>query len=179
MDPLAGKVTPFQRIWHRWRSLRNVPFRKKFFIGYDLNGNTYWEFFLENINANQRLRRIIHYRDNRKHFEKQEIPTQWMQWLRYTRTRHPTLTELLADVQRQQAMKILAKQADERWTNGSNMPLNNNNPSISDNLNQLTNQYQIKSSSTNNTDRLKNVRFAEKKKANDNPIESAFIKPRR
>lgn len=40
--------------------MRNVPFRTKFFVGYDLDGNTYWEF--KNHNDPYKLRRIVEYR---------------------------------------------------------------------------------------------------------------------
>jgi hypothetical protein len=59
-DPLRGKVSPLKQWWHKWQAARNVPFRKKFFVGYDLDGNTYWEF--KNHNDPYRMRRIVEYR---------------------------------------------------------------------------------------------------------------------
>jgi len=44
-----------------------------------------------------------------------KIPPQWHQWLRYTRHDPPTIEELSQDVARQERLKILARQADERW----------------------------------------------------------------
>ena len=44
-----------------------------------------------------------------------DIPPQWHQWLRYTRPTAPSLQELQHDLIRQQQLKRLATQADERW----------------------------------------------------------------
>lgn len=114
MDYLKGKVTPFQKIWHQWKSLKNVPLRKKWFVGYDLDGNTYWEFSNYN-NPQGKLRRIVEYREKKGNFTDYKLPPMWLQWLRHTRPERPTLQNLLAEQQRQQAMKILAQRADERW----------------------------------------------------------------
>ncbi|KAM3069632.1 hypothetical protein ACMFMG_010350 [Clarireedia jacksonii] len=43
------------------------------------------------------------------------ISPQWHQWLRYTRADAPSLQELESDLQRQARLKVLARQADERW----------------------------------------------------------------
>jgi NADH dehydrogenase [ubiquinone] 1 alpha subcomplex assembly factor 2 len=43
------------------------------------------------------------------------ISPQWHQWLRYTRPDAPSLQELQGDVLRQERLKILAREADERW----------------------------------------------------------------
>lgn len=115
MDPLKNKYTPLQRLIHQWKSRRDIPFRKKFFVGYDLHGNTYWEF---TVDGNmQRLRRKSE--PYKPHLFKADyfatIPPQWLQWLRRTRQNSPTLEELINDQVRQQKMKILAQQADEKW----------------------------------------------------------------
>lgn len=115
MDPLKNKYTYFQRLKHQFQARRDIPFRKKFFIGYDLNGNTYWEF---TIDGNmQRLRRKMDpYKPllfKADYFA--TVPPQWLQWLRRTRNVGPTLEELINDQVRQAKLKVLAKQADERW----------------------------------------------------------------
>lgn len=115
MDPLKNKYTYLQRLSHQFQRRRDIPFRKKFFVGYDLAGNTYWEF---TIDGNmQRLRRKL------EPFEKKlfkvdyfkDVPPQWLQWLRRTREHAPTLEELINDQVRQQKIKVLAAQADEKW----------------------------------------------------------------
>ena len=115
MDPLKNKYTPLQRLIHQWKARRDIPFRKKFFIGYDLHGNTYWEF---TVDGNmQRLRRKSEpYKPQlfkADYFS--TIPPQWLQWLRRTRQQAPSLEELINDQVRQQRMRILAQQADEKW----------------------------------------------------------------
>ncbi|ODV78631.1 uncharacterized protein CANTADRAFT_53324 [Suhomyces tanzawaensis NRRL Y-17324] len=116
MDPLKNKYTYFQRLRHQWQRRRDIPFRKKFFVGYDLHGNTYWEF---TIDGNmQRLRRKLEpYKTllfQADYFG--TVPPQWLQWLRRTRNTPPTLEELINDQIRQQKIKILAQNADEKWT---------------------------------------------------------------
>lgn len=95
--------------WRQWffyyKSWRNVPFRKRFFVGYDLLGNTYWEFKLQS--SDSKLRRkmqpgkrqafILDYFD--------QIPVQWHQWLRYTRPDPPSLQELILDQHRLLTLK--------------------------------------------------------------------------
>jgi NADH dehydrogenase [ubiquinone] 1 alpha subcomplex assembly factor 2 len=115
MDPLKGKYTPWQRLIHRWKARRDIPFRKQFFVGYDLHGNTYWEFTTDG--NMQRLRRKLEpYRQEL--FEADyfsTIPPQWLQWLRRTRDDVPTLDELVLEEVRQKRIKLLAQQADAKW----------------------------------------------------------------
>jgi NADH dehydrogenase [ubiquinone] 1 alpha subcomplex assembly factor 2 len=115
MDPLKGKYTPWQRLIHRWKARRDIPFRKQFFVGYDLHGNTYWEF---TIDGNmQRLRRKLEpYK--KELFEADyfaTVPPPWLQWLRRTRDNVPTLDELVLEEARQKKIKLLAHQADIKW----------------------------------------------------------------
>lgn len=115
MDPLKGKYTYFQRLLHKFKARRDIPFRRKFFMGYDLFGNTYWEF---TIDGNmQRLRRKLEpYQEQLfKADYFRTVPPQWLLWLRRTRIDPPTLEELINDQVRQQRIKILAQQADEKW----------------------------------------------------------------
>lgn len=113
MEHIKGKVTPFRQAYLRWCALRNVPFRKKFFVGYDLDGNTYWEFYNENNPL--RPRRIVEYRETLGNWVDYKMPPQWMQWLRFTRPHYPTLEELHADKVRQEVLKLKVKAAEERW----------------------------------------------------------------
>lgn len=116
MDPLKGKYTYWQRLIHQWKARKDIPFRKKFFVGYDLHGNTYWEF---TIDGNmQRLRRKLEpYQPllfKVDYFA--TVPPQWLQWLRRSRNDAPSLEELINDQVRQQKIKLLAQQADANWT---------------------------------------------------------------
>lgn len=116
MDPLAHKYTYFQRLWHRWQARRDIPFRRKFFVGYDLSGNTYWEFTIDGNrnNLRRKLEPYIKLPFEVDHYH--TVPPQWHQWLRRTRPNAPTIQELINDQLRQERIKILAKQADQKWT---------------------------------------------------------------
>ncbi|KAJ9495168.1 hypothetical protein LTR99_001867 [Exophiala xenobiotica] len=98
-------------LWVRWKMLR-LPWRKKFLVGQDLVGNTYWEF-RDALNHN-RWRRMVRANRTVSHADVQISP-QWHQWLRQTRYDPPSLQEQAADVQRQAALKHNARLADERW----------------------------------------------------------------
>ncbi|KAH7038267.1 uncharacterized protein B0I36DRAFT_315915 [Microdochium trichocladiopsis] len=114
--------------WYQWKSLR-LPWRKKFLVGLDLRGNTYWEFRLRHgdppprITSSQtaddytaqRFRRIVHPPSRSVHLSDVQIPPAWHQWLRYSRHEIPTLDEQRADVARQDRIRVLAAQADQRW----------------------------------------------------------------
>ncbi|KAH0274182.1 hypothetical protein KCU84_g19818, partial [Aureobasidium melanogenum] len=47
-----------KQAWYKWKSLR-LPWRRKWLVGADLSGNTFWEF-KDAINAG-RMRRIVQY----------------------------------------------------------------------------------------------------------------------
>ncbi|KAG7665851.1 uncharacterized protein J8A68_000677 [[Candida] subhashii] len=114
-NPMNTKYTAWKQMVHRWQARRDIPFRKRFFVGYDLHGNTYWEF--TNDGNMQRLRRKLE--PFKPEFYEADyfksIPPQWLQWLRRTRNTPPSLQELVDDQVRQSRIKILAKQSDERW----------------------------------------------------------------
>jgi len=84
--------------------------------GLDLHGNTYWEFRLSGSSGpDGRWRRIVQYPAKTHHGDVAVSPA-WHQWLRNTRKESPSLDEQAADVARQERMKVLAAQADARWT---------------------------------------------------------------
>ncbi|OQV02305.1 hypothetical protein CLAIMM_07524 [Cladophialophora immunda] len=101
-------------LWLRWKMLR-LPWRKRFLVGQDLYGNTFWEF-KDALNHN-RWRRIVkgRRRATLSSLSDVQISPQWHQWLRQTRNDPPTLQEQAADMQRQAQLKINARLADERW----------------------------------------------------------------
>ncbi|OAA38037.1 NADH:ubiquinone oxidoreductase, 17.2kDa subunit [Metarhizium rileyi] len=112
------RIGPIAQTWYKWKALR-LPWRKRFFIGYDLQGNTYWEFRLAKPSpgtapSDSRWRRIVHY-PRSTHLSQVAVSPPWHQWLRHMRRDPPSLDEQKSDVARQQKMKYLAAEADARW----------------------------------------------------------------
>jgi NADH dehydrogenase [ubiquinone] 1 alpha subcomplex assembly factor 2 len=103
---------PLKQAWYAWKALR-LPWRKRFLIGHDLHGNTFWEFRLTN-DPNERWRRIVKY-PRSTHYSHVKVSPQWHQWLRHTRSDPPALDEQQGDLVRQARMKRLAAEADARW----------------------------------------------------------------
>lgn len=84
-------------------------------MGYDLYGNTYWEFTIDG-NMTRLRRKLEPFKEEIFKVDYfKTIPPQWLQWLRRTRFDAPSLDELVLDQLRQQRLKILAQQADEKW----------------------------------------------------------------
>ncbi|QPH01826.1 hypothetical protein C2857_006029 [Epichloe festucae Fl1] len=110
MPPTAA-IGPLARTYYKWKALR-LPWRKRFFVGYDLQGNTFWEFKL--TSAETRFRRIVNY-PRSTHYSQVQVSPLWHQWLRHMRAEPPSLEEQSGDVVRQQRMKHLAAEADARW----------------------------------------------------------------
>ncbi|PHH68592.1 hypothetical protein CDD80_7407 [Ophiocordyceps camponoti-rufipedis] len=115
-------MNPLARAWFAWKALR-LPWRKRFLAGYDLSGNTYWEFRLtsrgppskdQESPSGERWRRIVQYPASTYHSEVKVSPL-WHQWLRHQRSDPPSLAEQSHDVVRQQRIKLLAAEADKRW----------------------------------------------------------------
>ncbi|KAF2110725.1 hypothetical protein BDV96DRAFT_198910 [Lophiotrema nucula] len=100
-----------RRLWLQWKTLQ-LPWRKQWLAGFDLEGNTYWEF--KDVVHALRNRRIVKYARWTHHGDV-NVPPQWMQWLRHTRFEPPSINEQRADVFRREQMKVLAAEADARW----------------------------------------------------------------
>ncbi|ONH65909.1 NADH-ubiquinone oxidoreductase assembly factor N7BML [Cyberlindnera fabianii] len=183
MDPLQGKITPLRRLWLQWKSLRKVPFRRQWFVGYDLEGNMYWEFKVE---SHGRLRRRVEYLDKREtlaEYSMKKVHPRWSSWLTFTRPDPPSLTELIADLQRQEVMKILAERADERWRNES--VLTDNNRILHDKIIAARTITERGSKETSNKAETKEAqkldppqRFTQQA-SHESPIESATVESRR
>ncbi|KAJ6446417.1 NADH dehydrogenase [ubiquinone] 1 alpha subcomplex assembly factor 2 [Purpureocillium lavendulum] len=118
------RIGPIAQAWYKWKALR-LPWRKRFFVGYDLHGNTYWEFRLTTRGdtahdvgtaaaGSERWRRIVHY-PRSTHYSDVRVSPLWHQWLRHTRPDAPSLAEQRDDVARQRRVKVLAAEADARW----------------------------------------------------------------
>lgn len=116
MENIASKHSAWKRLVHKFQARRDIPFRKKFFVGYDLHGNTYWEFTPDGnmLRLRRKLEPVRESIFKSDYFD--TVPPQWLQWLRRTRERAPTLQELVEDQVRQQRVKVLAQQADVKWT---------------------------------------------------------------
>lgn len=115
MDIIRRKYSPWKILQHKWQARRDIPFRRKFFVGYDLYGNTYWEF-TEDKNMSRLRRKMQPLRQELFEVDYfKTVPPQWLQWLRRTRDKVPTLEELIQDQMRQERMKMLAASADEKW----------------------------------------------------------------
>ncbi|KAF3006519.1 hypothetical protein E8E13_005213 [Curvularia kusanoi] len=108
---MAKAPGPIKRAWYEWKMLR-FPWRKRWLVGFDLQGNTFWEF--KDALHSMRNRRIAKY-SRSTHYGDVNISPGWMQWLRHTRFEPPTIQEQQAEVQRQANIKLLAARADERW----------------------------------------------------------------
>ncbi|RDA83490.1 hypothetical protein CP532_7056 [Ophiocordyceps camponoti-leonardi (nom. inval.)] len=116
----SSSVGLLSRAWFAWKSLR-LPWRKRFLAGYDLFGNTYWEFRLtsrgppsKDAVRGEPWRRIVTYPRSTAYSDVKVSPP-WHQWLRHLRRDPPSLAEQRQDVFRQQQVKQLAAEADARW----------------------------------------------------------------
>ncbi|KAI0179915.1 hypothetical protein GGR52DRAFT_218994 [Hypoxylon sp. FL1284] len=113
----AKRIGPIRQAWYQWKALR-LPWRKRFLVGLDLQGNTYWEFRLTRgdpeSSPDARFRRIVQY-PRSTHYSEIKVPPQWHQWLRYQRRAAPSLAEQAEDLSRQDRIKVLAAEADARW----------------------------------------------------------------
>ncbi|CAO2655506.1 Nn.00g043090.m01.CDS01 [Neocucurbitaria sp. VM-36] len=108
---MAAGPGPIRKAWYQWKMMR-FPWRKKWLVGFDLQGNTFWEF-KDALHA-LRNRRIAKY-SRKTHYGDVNVSPSWMQWLRHTRYDPPTVAEQQQDLIRQERMKMLAAQADARW----------------------------------------------------------------
>ncbi|KAJ5020632.1 hypothetical protein J3E73DRAFT_360222 [Bipolaris maydis] len=78
---MAGAPGPIRRAWYQWK-MQRFPWRKKWLVGFDLHGNTFWEF--KDALHSLRNRRIAKY-SRSTHYGDVQISPSWMQWLRHTR----------------------------------------------------------------------------------------------
>ncbi|PTB67460.1 hypothetical protein BBK36DRAFT_1116397 [Trichoderma citrinoviride] len=111
----SKQIGPFAQAWYKWKALR-LPWRRRFFIGFDLQGNTFWEFRHHRgaSDSGERWRRIVSY-PRSTHLSSVKVSPQWHQWLRHARREPPSLDEQRAEAVRQERIKLLAAQADARW----------------------------------------------------------------
>ncbi|KAI1272042.1 hypothetical protein F5Y07DRAFT_322856 [Xylaria sp. FL0933] len=115
---MSSKPTtnPILKVWYQWKSLR-LPWRKRFFVGRDIQGNTYYELRQprgDDAPETAPYRRLVHYPRSTPYSEV-KVPPAWHQWLRHQRVEAPTMAEQVAELQRQARIKLLAAEADARW----------------------------------------------------------------
>lgn len=191
MDNIAKKYPVWKRVLHKFQARRDIPFRRRFFVGYDLHGNTYWEFTPDGnmLRLRRKLEPFQEILFKADYFH--TIPPQWLQWLRRTREAPPTLQELIDDQLRQQKIKILAQQADQRWIMEKQRLEHENNIKLQAELDRVeaenaafeaensANMAAQKAEEANAQRENTSDPWAEAaKSAGENPIESATIKPR-
>ncbi|KAI5842246.1 hypothetical protein BZA05DRAFT_380075 [Tricharina praecox] len=106
--------TPLKKLWYTWRSHR-FPWRKTYFIGMDLSGNTFWEY--RDRLAAHRPRRSVTFSDPNLDWVDyaSAVSPAWHQWLRATRVSAPTIEEQREDTRRQEVLAVNAARADARW----------------------------------------------------------------
>lgn len=110
-------LSPLQRLYYRFRTYR-FPWRKRFFIGQDLSGNTYWE--LRDRLHPSRPRRIVEFAAQ-KGLSPRDLMAlgvsspQWHQWLRNLRSEPPSIEELVSDERRREGVRDRARKVEERW----------------------------------------------------------------
>ncbi|KAK1731379.1 uncharacterized protein BDZ83DRAFT_715211 [Colletotrichum acutatum] len=109
----STRISPILEAWYKWKSLR-LPWRKRFLVGRDLQGYTFWEFRESRGNGPGRFRRIVNY-PRSTYLSDVKVSPLWHQWLRYTREDPPTLEEQTREAFRQERMKVLSAQADAKW----------------------------------------------------------------
>lgn len=199
MDPMASKYPLWKRVLHKFQARRDIPFRRKFFVGYDLHGNTYWEFTIDG-NMSRLRRKLEPFQESlfkADYFE--TVPPLWLQWLRRTKKEPPTLQELMEDQVRQQRIKILAMQADQKWTMEKQRLEHEQALKLQAELDRVeleNKEFELRQNeelakSKNNGDHEENPTDSSNKetqknpwadadaKAHENPIGSAFLKPKK
>ncbi|CAG8574491.1 13569_t:CDS:2 [Ambispora gerdemannii] len=103
------------RLASAWKQAR-FPWRSKFYVGSDLDGNEYYE--TSRILGNSgRPKRIVNLKQQIKFsdYTGDEIPVQWQSWLRHTRFDPPTIEELKIANQKREIIIERAKRLDQEW----------------------------------------------------------------
>ena len=109
-------TTPYQpnalvRAWYSFKAVK-LPWRKKFFRGFDLDGNTFYEQY--NPLTPHKLRRTVKYLKD-GHYTDNNVTPQWMSWMRHTREHPPTIEELMQEAHRIQSTRQNALLINQKW----------------------------------------------------------------
>lgn len=103
-----GRLT---KLYYSFKSLP-LPWRRKFFKGFDLDGNEFYESY-NALHPTKPRRTVKYVKDG--HYTDNQVTPQWMSWLRYTRPQAPTLEELRQEVYRIQSTRQNAALVSARW----------------------------------------------------------------
>ncbi|CDS05720.1 hypothetical protein LRAMOSA08248 [Lichtheimia ramosa] len=98
-------LSTLQRLRLIYKTSR-FPWKKHVMVGWDLDGNEYWEMPNPN-NPEGRWKRWVQLKEHDGDvglFEENKLPVQWQAWLRHTRFEAPRIQEL---VQEQRRLAIL------------------------------------------------------------------------
>ncbi|KAL1929865.1 hypothetical protein VTP01DRAFT_1019 [Rhizomucor pusillus] len=102
-------LTTFQRLRILYKA-NSFPWKKHVMVGWDLDGNEYWEMPDPN-NPGGRWKRWVQMKDDDIGlFEENKLPVQWQAWLRHTRYEAPTIEELLKEQRRRQLLQQRVRQ---------------------------------------------------------------------
>ncbi|KAE8234259.1 hypothetical protein CF326_g696 [Tilletia indica] len=91
--------------------------KSRYFVGYDLNGNSFYELPSRSGSTDPRhTRRSIDWKEKKapSEYDQSSIPAQWVAWLRHTRRQPPTLEELQQDAERITRVRANAKLIEAR-----------------------------------------------------------------
>ncbi|KAH9817136.1 hypothetical protein DFH28DRAFT_1124537 [Melampsora americana] len=81
--------------------------KEKYFVGYDLVGNRYYQH-PSPVGGPSRPKRRVEFKaigDDHTLYHPNRLPPQWAAWLSFTRTVEPTIEELQADYLRQEVLR--------------------------------------------------------------------------
>lgn len=104
MERIKIKVPLVKRLYNTYFKLAKVPFRRKWFRGYDLEGNSYWEFQLSSTLPKRRMVKQI-----QKTGLAFDVPPMWSQWLRFMKSDPPQLEDLIREEERVRRLKELVR----------------------------------------------------------------------
>ncbi|AWU74675.1 uncharacterized protein C5L36_0A12510 [Pichia kudriavzevii] len=155
---LYQRIPLWKQLYYKWRSIRGVPLRKKFFVGYDLEANTYWEFYLDRQQT--RPRRLVEpYKPQPLLFDYfNKLPIQWTQWLRYTRRVPPTIEEILKDEERIRNLQALSQFKEHEQTYNKHLQ----QEKIHQNLQKELHKLEEKEDKNRHDDAVNAARFMQK-----------------
>ncbi|KAI8326956.1 hypothetical protein EDC96DRAFT_544852 [Choanephora cucurbitarum] len=112
---MSKPASLIQRLSLNYKTSR-FPWKKHALIGYDLQGNEYWD--CPNP-LGGRMKRWVQLAEvgNNDHtvFHQNKLPVQWQAWLRHTRNTVPTMEELVLDEKRKALIQGRAKALDQEW----------------------------------------------------------------
>ncbi|KAI9314778.1 hypothetical protein BX666DRAFT_1839178, partial [Dichotomocladium elegans] len=98
---MSTHLSKLQRL-RLFYKVNQFPWKKHVMVGWDLDGNEYWEMPNPN-NPAGRWKRWVQLKESPGDvglFEENKLPVQWQAWLRHTRYEPPTIQDLVNEQQR-------------------------------------------------------------------------------